>query len=61
MGHPEAIGWVLPASGLGSAAGGIVYGLAPRGASTPGLLMGLGTATALPALSSDPRQAALLL
>lgn len=61
MGAPQAIGWVLAASGLGSAVGGIVYGMLPRGASTPALLMGLGATTALAALATNPWQAAILL
>ena len=61
MGAPQAIGWVLAASGLGSAVGGIVYGMLPRGASTPALLMGLGATTALAALAANPWQAAGLL
>ena len=51
MGHPEMIGWVLAASGFGSAIGGTLYGALPRGASTALLLVFLGTLTALPALS----------
>ncbi|AXE37603.1 MFS transporter [Acidipropionibacterium virtanenii] len=61
MGEPQAIGWVLAASGLGSAVGGIVYGMLPRGASTPTLLLGLGITTAMAALASNPWQAAGLL
>ena len=30
MGHPEMIGWVLAASGFGSAIGGVLYGALPR-------------------------------
>ena len=61
MGHPEMIGWVLAASGVGSAIGGVLYGALPRGASTALLLVFLGTLTALPALSSGPASTAILL
>ena len=61
MGHPEMIGWVLAASGFGSAIGGVLYGALPRGASTALLLVFLGTLTALPALSSGPASTAILL
>ena len=61
MGRPEMIGWVLAASGLGSAIGGVLYGALPRGASTALLLVFLGALTALPALSSGPGSAAILL
>ena len=61
MGHPEMIGWVLAASGFGSAIGGVLYGALPRGASTALLLVFLGALTALPALSSGPGSAAILL
>lgn len=61
MGCPEMIGWVLAASGLGSAIGGVLYGALPRGASTALLLVFLGALTALPALSSGPGSAAILL
>lgn len=61
MGHQEAIGWVLAASGLGSAIGGIVYGTLSRSVSTAALLLGLGVTTALAALAGNPWQAALLL
>ena len=61
MGHPEMIGWVLAASGFGSAIGGVLYGALPRGASTALLLVFLGTTTALPSMSSGPGSAAILL
>lgn len=61
MGHPEAIGWVLAASGLGSAVGGVMYGSLPRGASTALLLIFLGSTSALPAISSTPASTAILL
>jgi len=61
MGHPEMIGWVLAASGFGSAIGGTLYGALPRGASTALLLVFLGTLTALPALSRGPASTAILL
>ena len=61
MGRPEMIGWVLAASGLGSAIGGVLYGALPRGASTALLLVFLGTTTALPSMSSGPGSAAILL
>ncbi|WCC79864.1 MFS transporter [Cutibacterium equinum] len=61
MGHPGMIGWVLAASGFGSAIGGVMYGALPRGASTALLLVFLGAMTALPALSSGPGSAAILL
>lgn len=61
MSHPEMIGWVLAASGLGSAVGGIMYGALPRGASTALLLIALGATTAVPAASTGPASAALLL
>lgn len=61
MGHTEAIGWVLAASGLGSAVGGVIYGTLPRGATTSILLVALGVTTTLAALAHTPVQAALLL
>lgn len=61
MGSPGAIGWVLAASALGSALGGIVYGMMPRGASTPVLLIAMGATTGLAALAHSPWQAAVLL
>ena len=61
LGHPGMIGWVLAASGFGSAIGGVLYGALPRGASTALLLVFLGTMTALPALSHGPASTAILL
>ncbi|MSS44509.1 MFS transporter [Cutibacterium sp. WCA-380-WT-3A] len=61
MGYPEMIGWVLAASGFGSAIGGVLYGALPRGASTALLLLFLGALTALAALSNGPASSAILL